>query len=206
MIISLVGMSGVGKSYWSVRLKRELDFEVFCCDDEIEKKLSPVLSKLGLKGINDMNKWMGHPFESQYEENSRTYLELENQTMLEILKRIEKGEFLNKNLVIDTTGSLVYTNPEIQKQLKSLTKVIYLKAGQEDVEKMYQTFLSDPKPIIWGNSFTPNTKLTNQQNLEICYPKLLQFRSKKYQELADKTINIKDLYNQNFDIAWFLED
>ena len=204
MIISLIGMSGVGKSYWSTRLKKELNFQVFGCDDEIEKKLSPILSELGLKGINDMNKWMGQPFEKQYPENSKTYLDLENQVLTEILDQIKQGRFFNQNLIIDTTGSLIYTQPELQQELKSLTKITYLKAGREDMEKMYQTFVSDPKPIIWGESFNPNPNLTNQENLKICYPKLLEFRADKYEKLADEIVTVKELYTSDFDLGWFL--
>ena len=200
MVISLIGMSGVGKSYWSKKLKDELAFQVFSCDDEIEKALSPILSKLGYNGINDVSKWMGQPYQESYSENSQKYLDLENKVLEKILEKIEKDQFNNQKLVIDTTGSVVYCRKDLQQKLKKLSKIIYFKAQKEDYQKMYETFIKDPKPIIWGDDFKPLDILTDKENLKVCYPNLLQFRSQKYQELGDKAIQIKNLHSEFFKV------
>jgi len=44
MTISLVGMSGTGKTYWSKQLESK-GFKRFCCDDLIGEKLGTVLKK-----------------------------------------------------------------------------------------------------------------------------------------------------------------
>ena len=41
MKISIVGMSGSGKTYWSKKLESE-GFKRFCCDDLIEEKLEKI--------------------------------------------------------------------------------------------------------------------------------------------------------------------
>lgn len=46
MIISFIGMSGMGKSAWSSKLEKEKGFKRYCCDNFIEKGLSPELEKL----------------------------------------------------------------------------------------------------------------------------------------------------------------
>ena len=121
--------------------------------------------------------------------------------MLEkILEKIEKNEFNNQKLVIDTTGSVVYCRKDLQQKLKKLSKIIYFKAQKEDYQQMYETFIKDPKPIIWGDDFKALDILSDKENLKVCYPNLLQFRSQKYQELADKTIQIKNLHSEFFKV------
>ena len=66
-------MSGSGKSYWSKKLQAK-GFKRFCCDDLIEKKLENELKKLGYSGIQDVAKWMGQPFDTQYLRSSKEYL------------------------------------------------------------------------------------------------------------------------------------
>ena len=39
--LSLIGMSGAGKSYWSKRME-SLGFQVYSCDDLIAERLGPV--------------------------------------------------------------------------------------------------------------------------------------------------------------------
>lgn len=184
MIISLIGMSGVGKTFWSKKLEKK-GFKRFGCDDIIEEKLGKELKRLGYSGINDVAKWLGQPYDTQYETTSKKYLELENNAMSEIFLRVptEKGD-----AVIDTTGSVIYTNKPILKQLKKLTKVIYLVTPLELQKKMYILYLKDPKPVIWGNSFFKQTNESNLDALVRCYPRLLTFRAKEYEKLADVKI------------------
>src|SRR5437868_5591313 len=124
MKISLIGMSGSGKTYWSKKMEKK-GFIRFCCDDLIENKLHEELKSLGYKGgIKDLAKWMGQPYEKKYRITSKKYVSIEKQVMKEVLNTVEKQ--FDKNLIIDTTGSVIYTGNRILERLKNLTKVIFL--------------------------------------------------------------------------------
>jgi dephospho-CoA kinase len=59
MRLSLIGMAGTGKSYWSEKLA-ECGFVRFCCDDRIAERLTFQLKK-PLSSKADMGEWMGFP-------------------------------------------------------------------------------------------------------------------------------------------------
>ncbi|MFI5142332.1 MAG: hypothetical protein ACHQII_08250, partial [Bacteroidia bacterium] len=127
MRISLIGMSGIGKSHWSKKLEQE-GFTRFCCDDFIENKLEDELKHLGYKGIHEVALWLGQPYDPQYAENSRKYLQYEQEELDNILTLIENMP--DKNIVIDTTGSVIYLSPVTLKRLKQLTSVIYFATSE----------------------------------------------------------------------------
>src|SRR5258708_565140 len=123
MIISFIGMSGSGKSHWSKKLHAK-GFKRFCCDDLIEEKLGDELKKLGYSGIQDVAKWMGQPFDSQYKRSSKKYLQFETEALEEIFDQTNNFS-VNDDIVIDTTGSVIYARKELLKRLTEQSKVIY---------------------------------------------------------------------------------
>lgn len=181
MKISLIGMSGVGKSYWAKKLE-EKGFKRFCCDDLIEEKLGEELSALGHSGIQDVAKWMGQPFDPQYSATSKLYIEYETETLRGILDKIEKEK---ENIVIDTTGSVILTGEKLLARLSKLTSIVYLEASIEFRKQLYEVFIKEPKPVIWGDIFNKKENESDFDALKRCYPELLKFRSTKYEELAD---------------------
>ena len=58
--LSLIGMSGAGKSYWAQKLA-DAGFRVIGIDDRIEEKLAPELAAGGHSGIGGVAAWMGWP-------------------------------------------------------------------------------------------------------------------------------------------------
>jgi dephospho-CoA kinase len=59
MILGLIGMSGVGKSYWADRLEAA-GFDCFHCDDLIAQKLRPGFD-VACGSVYDLGRWMGFP-------------------------------------------------------------------------------------------------------------------------------------------------
>jgi len=72
MHIALIGMSGIGKSYWSQRLQ-EVGFKYFGCDLIITRKLSQEIDS-SLKTFDDLLQWFGLPIERDYELRSIYHL------------------------------------------------------------------------------------------------------------------------------------
>lgn len=187
LTISIVGMSNIGKTFWSKSLN-QIGFNHICCDDLIEEKLEPELKSLGYKGLADVAKWMGHPYENHFPQTQSRYLDFENQTMSEIFTQRHE-----QNTIIDTTGSVIYTNPQVTTDLKNLSLIIYIQAPETMIDRMFENFLKHPKPIIWGENFQKQTEQTNEEALAQCYPELLKYRAEKYAKLADITIPYEEL-------------
>lgn len=215
MIISLVGMSGSGKTYWSKKLTDQ-GFSHICCDDLIEYKLVKELVELGYSGIKGVAQWLGQPYEQQFHKNQEKFMQSETEVMNEIFGQIKSGIFghrvskkskksKNKNVVIDTGGSVIYTGKHIMKQLKKCTTIVYLKMPQFLQEKMFKLYLDDPKPVIWKNSFKKYKGESNEQALKRCYPELLKYRVRLYKKYADIVLDVGILKNNSFTIQNFLE-
>ena len=201
MRLTLIGMSNVGKSYWSEKLS-EIGFKVFCCDDMIEKLLEPVLKKEGFAGIHDMSRWMGQPFDEQYEENAKKYIFHETQVLKEILEFIGNNE--ESDIVIDTTGSVIHTDNITLSRIRLQTKVIYLKSTSKEVQEMLKLYLEHPKPVYWSNIFAIEDDEKNMDALKRCYPKLVSFRRLLYNRFADKIVYGEELREKGLSAEEFL--
>lgn len=204
MKISFIGMSGAGKSYWSKKLEK-IGFVRFCCDDLIEKKLKDELKPLGYSGINCVAKWMGQPYESQYPKTSKKYLTLETRAIQKVVDKIEHDLSSDKNIVIDTTGSVIYIDGKIMQNLCRLTKVVCLDIPENIKRDMYELYIKDPKPVIWGEIFKKRKGETDRQALVRCYPRLLKYRTKKYKQYADVILDYNSLRRPKITASDFLE-
>lgn len=198
MKISLIGMSGSGKSYWSKKLESK-GFKRFCCDDLIEEELGRELTALGYSGIQDVAKWMGQPYERQYKKNSKRYLELESEVMQEILAYLEKATD-NEDIIVDTTGSVIYMEEDILKRLAEESKLLYFHTPSFVRKHMYEEYMKNPKPVIWGKIFSKQKGENNMESLQRNYPKLLEFRVKKYKEVSEIIFDYHMLRHDSFDV------
>ncbi len=193
MIISLIGMSGSGKSHWSKLLANE-GFARLCADDIIEQKLGAELTQHGYKGIGDVSKWMGQPYDERYVWNSNRYLELEGETMQEFMVDVATRA-PGDDVVVDTTGSLIYLSPEILRELAKLSTIVYFHTPESAQARMVKLYLEDPKPILWGGSYNRLANESPLQSITRCYPLFLQDRTIKYQKLANVTFDYYELRN-----------
>lgn len=203
MILALIGMSNSGKTYWSKKLEK-IGFKRFGCDDIIEKKLEKELINLGYSGINDVAKWMGQPYDKQYPQTSTKYLDFEKESLNEILK-IFNHKSISGNIVIDTTGSVIYTGNKILAKLRMLTKVIYLDTPKYVQDEMYQSYLKNLKPVIWGDAFCRQNGESDIETLKRCYPYFLEYRTRKYQEIAHYKFDYVQIRDSIFTTYHFLK-
>ena len=199
--IVLVGMSNVGKSYWREKFA-QAGFQPFWCDDKIEARLEPLLKKFGYSGIEDVARWMGQPYESQSPQNQNLYLEEEIEVMKEAINTLRSG---TKPVVVDTTGSVIYTGDEILKELRELATIVMLDAPQSLQTELYQKYLAEPKPVIWGDIFVPLPGETKEESLARSYPLLLKSRDGRYRALAHKVLDYHELRQPAFTVQNFLE-
>ncbi len=182
--ISVIGMSNVGKTRRAKSLVADpsLNFLWLNCDDLVEAKLQPYLEGKGFRGVNGVAAWMGQPYEARYPETQKLFLQFEESAMAEI-------DFsVGKNIVVDTTGSVIYLPQHVLQRLKENTIIIYLEATDDVKKLLFERYISNPKPVVWGGSFNRKENETDLEALKRCYPQLLEYRAARYRQLADITV------------------
>lgn len=202
MRFSFIGMSNIGKTYWSKRIAAAQGIDYICCDSLIEKQLGPELKALGYRGLRDVAKWMGQPADPQYGENSARYIACEKQAMHDIIDRLRADAKMPA--VIDTTGSVIYTGAETLAALRELTRVVYFEASDAHIEDLFRRYIAHPKPLIWGSSYAPQNGEDARQTLKRCYPELLRKRGQRYHELAHVTIPFDRHRERHMDLVGFI--
>ncbi len=205
MRLALVGMSGSGKSFWSKKLSQS-SFRRFCCDDLIAARLSPELGKGG-GTISVVGRWMGFPFEPTYREREAAYLAGEVAVMNDVLQELENPEANHEEkMVVDTTGSVIYTGEEILAKLRRLTTIVHLATPIEIQKKKLEAYVKQPRPILWRNLFDKRPHETDLQAMARCYPELLRSRESQYQQIAHVTISYYHHRRAGFTVEEFLSD
>ena len=190
MIISLIGLSGCGKSTWAERLKNERGFTRFCCDDMIEDRLHNELFSSGINGIRGVAFWMGQPYEQFFPLRQSTYLTREAGVIAEIVQTLSLSQEEHENIVIDTTGSFVYLDQALCASLKNHSKMVYLQVPESDIKQMFRQYLADPKPVVWRDQFNMQPGESNVEALSRCYPELIESRMRLYESYADIVVPV----------------
>lgn len=188
LVISLIGMSNIGKTFLSKKFENDGFWRV-SCDDLIEKKLALDLEKLGYVGLADVALWMGQPSDEKFLSNQQKYLLMEREVMNDIFAKIKNIN--NQNIVIDTTGSVVHTGNSIRDKLKKKTLVVYIEATKDMDDQMFNNYIKKPKPVIFDKLFSSKKYETYNQALERCYKELLEYRKNLYCKRADVVISRK---------------
>lgn len=195
-------MSGSGKSKWSIKLS-ELGFKRFCCDDLITEKLVSELT--GTDGtVMELGEWMGFPYEPEYKERESKYLACEIEVLSEIIESIEKNNYIEKNIVIDTTGSAIYAGEDILRRLRRCTTIIHLSTPPEVQGLMLKAYLTHQRPVLWRDFFSKPPDKGNEEALAQCYPKLLSHREHLYEQYKDVTVDYYTLNRHDFRAEDFL--
>jgi len=205
VLISLIGMSGSGKSYWSEKLAWQ-GYKRFCLDGLITQKLSDKLMREDPNPLT-LGEWMGFPFQDGYQERAELYLSSEKQLMAEILDWIDENACAGSqaNVVLDTTGSVIYTGDNILKRLKSLTTIVYFPVPAVIREAMLRQYQSNPRPVLWRGFFNIEPGESVEEALFRSYNALLDSREIVYRQLADVDIDYFTRNSPDFKISDFLE-
>lgn len=198
MVIGLIGMAGIGKSRWAARLA-EAGFRALHCDDLIAERLRTI-HNADTVTVYDIGRWMGFPCEAHYAERERIYLACEHAVMEAIAERIAGGE----NIVIDTTGSIVYLDATLLERIKRRATMVYLTDDADLRVRLLEDYLARPRPIVWNGMYQPRPGETPEATLARCYPQLVRTRAALYQQISDIVIEPQRHRNPAFTVADFL--
>jgi hypothetical protein len=184
-------MSGAGKTFWAKRLAASGRPSI-SSDDLIEKRLRAHLAADGYSGINGVAAWMGWPDSATYAQREADYLAAEIAGLDEVLGELERDP--RRELVLDTTGSVIYTGNNVLMRLRRHMTVAYLAASAEEQQLLIERYLTDPKPVLWRGAFQPRTGETPHETVARCYPRLVAARRQSYEALAHCTLPVADLH------------
>ncbi|MCE5335743.1 MAG: hypothetical protein LLG06_14265 [Desulfobacteraceae bacterium] len=203
-VLSLIGMSGSGKSYWSEKLA-EWGYARFCCDDLITERLASELRRRDGTRIS-LGEWMGFPHEPQYKDREAAYLACEKAVLSEVLDILERDGCgrLGGKVVVDTTGSVIYTGGQLLERLRALTTRVNFTNPPEIREEMLRAYRAQPRPVLWRGLYSRREGETIEQALLRSYNLLLDSREKLYHALADVEINYATRSRPGFGIPDFL--
>ncbi|MEM9415355.1 MAG: AAA family ATPase [Planctomycetota bacterium] len=201
--LSLIGMSGVGKSHWAKQLAQQgwlhLD-----CDAMIAQRLGELIEVSPDEDpVHAVGRWMGMPWTPGYAEREEQYLALEREVTEEALDTAA-AQPPETHVVLDTTGSVIYTGEAILERLRAETRVVYFDAPPEVREKMVGLYLREPKPVLWRAGYQPEPGETQDAALARCYKRLLEDRSGDYRALAATTVAYGPARFKGFDLLALL--
>ena len=199
--LALIGMSGTGKTFWSKRLA-QTGRPAVCCDDQIEQRLRSRLDAGGHAGINGVAAWMGWPDSPSYAQREAEYLAEEIAVLDEVLTDLERNPA--RQLILDTTGSLIYTGNNLLLRLRRQMTVVYLAASAAEQQLLIERYLTDPKPVLWRGAFQPKKGETPRETVARCYPTLIAARRQSYEALAHCSVPVAELRDATLDVPAFL--
>ena len=188
--LALIGMSGTGKSYWTQRIAAA-GYPAISCDSLIETRLALVLKAGGFSGLNGVAAWMGWPDSASYAEREAQYLAEETTSLDELLSDLQKQP--QRSLILDSTGSIIYTGNHLLHRLRKLMTVVYLAASADEQQLLIRRYLEDPKPVLWRGAFQPRKGETPHETVARCYPQLSLGRRQSYEALAHCVLPVTDL-------------
>ena len=203
--ISLIGMSGVGKSYFSMRLA-EWGWGHYSCDVEIGKDLLGLDREMKADDISALHAFLGLPGDEtkgglplgEYKRRQRLYKNAEIVSLMTLGQRIRGAE--GDNFVNDSTGSLVeITNSDVIDFVGQHTKIVYIKGSGDQEAALIKRATEYPKPIYyppalfdgWVDEYLAEQGLSDSTQMDPVefsrwvFPVLLQSRLPKYQAIAD---------------------
>jgi shikimate kinase len=184
MRITLIGMSGSGKSFWSSVLSRH-GFQYLGCDREIGRRLVED-GQLRAGSLDRIGRWMGFPFEAAYTQREALYLSHEKAVLDRFLTELESRppDRAAPPVVIDTTGSVIYTGKAIRKRLRQQTVVVYLSTSSSYRQALHRAYVENPRPVLWQQHFQKKMGEDDMAALKRCYADLLADRETRYRHYA----------------------
>src|ERR1700730_3110587 len=208
--LTLVGMSGSGKSFWTKKLAAA-GWRSVCCDELIEQRLATRLAAGGHSGINGVAAWMGWPNSGTYVQREAEYLAEEIGVMDEFLNNLENTS--GTPIVLDTTGSVIYAQNNILMRLRREMTVVHLATTEDEQGILVERYLNDPKPVLWRGTFHVKDQEMPRETVARCYPLLIAGRRKSYETLAHCEVHVSelrakhasDLENNAADVERFLQ-
>jgi len=206
--ITLMGMSGAGKSYLTAMLEREgwhiypcdhllgehyLRDEIVACGSDQNPDLSPINAYIGQVGNPALG---GIPLD-EFKRRQNLHYTAECNAMRDMVRQAR--DCGDMHFVHDSSGSLCELEDEdLLAQIGETTLLVYLKMGKEDEEELVRRAIAFPKSIYYPSMFfdahlkeymdfkglQSAEEIVPPEFVRWVFPKLFAARLPKYDRLA----------------------
>ncbi len=212
--ITLIGMSGVGKSHISAMLEKSDNWYHFSVDYLIGKYYIadhiPHADEITKEDITPIARWMGilgDPAKGgtklkTIKRHQRLYHDAEVLACqaLPAFANVAKEQG-HAGIINDTTGSFVELDyPELPEIIAEKSLIVYIEASDEDKNAIFERAAEYPKPMFYPKGFLDKAVVdfmaeqgVSDENaidpkafFDWCYPKLFEQRLPKYKAIADQ--------------------
>lgn len=202
MRLGLIGMSGVGKTYWADRLAAA-GFHCIHCDDLISARLRAAGAG-AVWTLEDQGDWLGMPYEARYPAREAQYLQYEHAILEDILAGLRAGLPPAAHLVVDMGGSAIYAGAPLFAELRRFLTMVYLAITPAVHEQMLRAYLAHPRSLIWrGVDRAPGAAM-HPDTLAADYRRLIAFREELYAAFSDVQIPYEVHRRPQWPVAAFL--
>lgn len=202
MFLTLVGMSGVGKSVCAATLAAR-GFQVIDCDALIAAKLQVITGYTGAS-LEELGRWMGFPYEASFQQREALYLACEQDVLRDVLLQAT-ATAATQNCVIDTGGSVIYADPALLYQLRQCSTVIYLRIPDTLHPQLLSIYLERPRPLIWNGLFSREPDEQLEAAFRRCYTQLICHRERLYEQCSHLILEYVDYRHPTFSVEHLLE-
>ena len=203
MKIALIGMSTVGKSYWSEKLATT-GFERIDLDGIIARYFDKRVGTSQSQILASMSQWLGLPHEAHFAEKEQIFKQYEEDALKYAISVLEK-KGKDARVIVDTGGSLVYVSPQYWQLFKQYVHIVYLKMDEKKHQTLIDNYLREPRAMLWNGCFDPQNGESLHQTYSRCYPNLVKRREKEYDIYADCTIEYETHRDRQLTTAAFLK-
>ncbi len=207
-VITLMGMSGVGKTYLSTMLEGQ-GWKHYSCDYQIAKDigLGDQVTKQDISALSHYVGRLGNPAKGgfaldEFKKRQRTYFEAECASLNALKKKVSKAhEDGFTHVVNDSTGSMCEIDDDtLFDFVDEHSLIVYIKASPEEEKAVLKRAQEYPKPLFysperfdyWLAEFLSDQGLSAAEEIEPdefsrwVFPRLFENRLPKYQAIADK--------------------
>jgi dephospho-CoA kinase len=211
-VITLMGMSGVGKTYLSLMLS-EQGWYHYSCDLEIGtnilgKEIEETLNEPNRVTADDLSQLSNYvsrlgdlPYD-EFKRRQQKYLEAECGSLKKLPQIVEKAKAQGfQNVLNDSTGSLCEIDDDLLLDtVDENSLIVYIKANAEEEKAVLQRAQDYPKPMFfsperfdyWVSEYSADKGGISADDFDAddfgrwVFPRLFENRLPKYQAIADK--------------------
>ncbi|MEN9937495.1 MAG: hypothetical protein RLZZ387_4074 [Chloroflexota bacterium] len=193
MMLTLIGMSGAGKSFWAAKFATQ-GFVVIDCDALLTSKLQSLVGESG-SCLEQIGRWMGFPYQADFPRREALYLTCEMAILTDVIAQAKACAASQTNCLIDTGGSIIYADRALLQELRQYSIMIYLRIPQRLHQQMLNSYLEQPRPLIWNGLFEQAANESLSVAFARSYARLLRLREQQYEQWSDVVLEY-DYYRQ----------
>src|SRR3954454_17774441 len=186
MILTFMGMSGAGKSFWAAKFAAQ-GFTVVDCDALVAASLQTLIGQIGTS-LDEVGQWMGLPDQPGFRQREALYLACETDMLRAVVARALAWAAAQADCVIDTGGSIIYADSTLLPPLQQCSTVIYFRIPDTLHQQMLNAYLAHPRPVIWNGLFEQATNEGRADAFRRSYAQLLRQREQLYEQYSDMTL------------------